>query len=149
MTISQSLSMGCLQSGWLIPMLLLVITCCFLILVTGMVWQVCFLIWFLQGMGDSCQGFANFLLFCLFTKKFRSRLQKATCDFFQQCKKQPGSKLPSSSEETRTHQPTVVNESTSLLGSIWKTESWFYQSALCSWGHMTKFFLEIQVVAYL
>lgn len=69
-------------------------------------------------MGDSSQGFANFLLFCLFTDKFRTRLQRAACGFLQQCKKKPSGSPPSSSEETRSHQQTLINENTSLLGRV-------------------------------
>lgn len=74
---------------------------------------------YLQGMGDSSQGFANFLLFCLFTEKFRTRLQRATCGFLQQCMKQPSSTPSSSSEATHSsHQQTAINENTSLLGRV-------------------------------
>lgn len=75
---------------------------------------------YLQGIGDSSQGFFNFLLFCLFTEKFRTRLQRAICGFLQQCKKKPTGSTPSSSSEalTSSHQQTVINEKSSLLGRV-------------------------------
>ncbi|EDO41175.1 predicted protein, partial [Nematostella vectensis] len=47
---------------------------------------------YLQGIGDSGQGFANFLLFCCLTERFKTRLWKAFMIWFECCRrwKSPG-----------------------------------------------------------
>ena len=68
----------------------------------------------LQGIGDNAPGFANFLLFCLFTEKCfgncRSRIQYCPICFL---KKSHG---PSSSNDTQ-HQPLIHSDSELICSS--------------------------------
>ncbi|KAL9968578.1 hypothetical protein ACROYT_G020687 [Oculina patagonica] len=84
---------------------------------TDKVWEKILL--YLHGIGDSSQGFFNFLLFCVFTEKFQTRLRIAAHALLLNCQKQP-SRLPSRGKKTdeTSHQPTLTNESTNLLGSV-------------------------------
>ncbi|XP_068698554.1 G-protein coupled receptor 157-like [Montipora foliosa] len=65
---------------------------------------------YLQGMGDSSQGFANFLLFCFFTERFQAHLSQATHNLFSRCRKQESVSETSQSTEATHSQKTVVNE---------------------------------------
>jgi len=75
----------------------------------------------LQGIGDSFQGFANFLLFCLFTEKFQARLGVAGHNLRVLCKKQKSDNSSSVADSTSVtdsqSQRTMVNERTRLLKS--------------------------------
>ena len=44
-------------------------------------------IFFLQGIGDSSQGFANFMLFCLFTEKFQTHLHDSSRSVVVKCQR--------------------------------------------------------------
>lgn len=65
---------------------------------------------YLQGIGDSSQGFANFLLFCFFTEKFQSCLNYSVQKLSLNCKRSftPSSmvELEISSQKTRSIQST-------------------------------------------
>lgn len=74
---------------------------------------------YLQGIGDSSQGLANFLLFCLFTEKFRGRLKLAAKECLQCCKSPSGDPPPrmDRSGEFQNDHRTLINESSNLLAS--------------------------------
>lgn len=74
---------------------------------------------YLQGIGDSSQGFANFLLFCLFTKKFRVSLKLAVKECLMCCKSPSDDPLPriDTSAEYQNGRRTLINEKPSLLAS--------------------------------
>ena len=44
-----------------------------------------YLFFILQGVGDSSQGFANFVLFCLFTEKIRKKFRLSCIRFTPYC----------------------------------------------------------------
>lgn len=84
--------------------------------------KVCwFIVLFLnfQGIGDSSQGFANFLLFCLFTKKFRVSLKLAVKECLTCCKSPSDDPPPriDTSAEYQNGRRTLINERSSLLAT--------------------------------
>lgn len=65
-----------------------------------------------QGMGDSIQGFANFLLFSFFTETVQTTLKRA----FLACRrKQEPTSEASQSIVVTVSQEAIVNENTHLL----------------------------------
>ncbi|XP_031554365.1 G-protein coupled receptor 157-like [Actinia tenebrosa] len=73
---------------------------------------------YLQGIGDSAQGFANFLLFCFFTEKF----QKKLATFFFSCWKPKSSSVDESNDQLQKHKGhskiNKVDENSPLLSSM-------------------------------
>lgn len=74
---------------------------------------------FILGIGDSSQGLANFLLFCLFTEKFRGRLKLFAKECLQCCKSPSGDPPPrmDRSGEFQNDHRTLITESSNLLAS--------------------------------
>ncbi len=61
-----------------------------------------------QGCGDSSQGFANFLLFCVFTRRVREKYRQYLCGTNSTMASDVNSTLPQSKNDVHQYQSVSI-----------------------------------------